>query len=73
MRFRSAITGRWVTRFFARTNPNTTVGESITPSIVLDNEGGLDERPGTMQCQYCGKWTRSFDVCEWCGSDLRED
>lgn len=27
MKFRSAITGRWVTRLFARTNPATTVSE----------------------------------------------
>lgn len=71
-RFRSAITGRWVTRLFAKKNPATTVSESTGTTIIIDDGDGHDELPGTIQCQFCGKWTRTSDVCEWCGSMLNE-
>ena len=72
MRFRSAITGRFVRKLFAMTNRATTVSESTTAPDHEDDGEGLDERPGTVQCQYCGRYTRQLDVCEWCGSELYE-
>lgn len=62
-RFRSAITGRWVTRLFARKNPETTVSETATSfsgvTIKLD------------PCPFCGKlidWSEG--VCKYCGSEI---
>jgi hypothetical protein len=72
-RFRSAISGRWVSRLFARSNPDTTVSESTGTIHEVSTEDGSDERPGTMQCQYCARWTsKGASICEWCGSELEE-
>ena len=64
MKFRSAITGRWVTRLFARRNPRTTV-----------SEGSKAKAPAELvDCPYCGhRIATDATVCRWCGTDLLED
>jgi hypothetical protein len=58
-RFRSAITGKWVSRLFAKQHPMTTVSETITHNAgnVLTwppNPTITGSAPPTPQCQYCG-------------------
>jgi hypothetical protein len=53
--FRSAITGRFVSRFFAKKNPDTTVS-SISPFT---------------KCKSCRKLIRREDgVCFWCKTEV---
>lgn len=73
MNFRSAISGRWVTRLFARANPATTVSESSGVTHVITVDGSVETAERTEQCQFCGKWIKpSSWVCEFCGSELTE-
>ena len=64
-RFRSAVTGRWVAKLFARQHPDTTVGER-TPQ---------KKRPADpVPCPYCGHLLDSdATFCPYCGTDLLED
>ena len=62
MKFRSAITGRWVTRLFARRNPRTTVSENQA-------QYAKDE-----PCPYCGhRIAADATFCPYCATDLLED
>ena len=63
MKFRSAITGRWVTRLFARMNPHTTV-----------SEGKAEAPVELMDCPYCGhRLDADATFCPYCATDLLED
>lgn len=68
-RFRSAITGRFVTWLYARYFGDTTVSEEVTP-----RQATMDmpfER--TQQCQFCGAYVIYSDVvCPKCHSELDE-
>lgn len=68
-RFRSAISGRWVTKLFARQNPATTVSETADAQTIKVEASGL-----IVQCQFCGEevgWaTRE---CPNCHADLVGD
>jgi hypothetical protein len=65
-RFRSAVTGNWVSRLFAVKNPRTTISETITHTTT----GGIVTYPPqvtttgtTPQCQYCGTYV-TWDALE---------
>ena len=62
--FRSARTGRWVSRLLAKLHPATTVSESASsgPVFVVDD---------ARSCPFCGKQLKAASVvCEFCGSEL---
>lgn len=67
-RFRSAISGQWVTRLFAKRNPATTVSETTGTTTIIS--GSV---PTFTPCGYCGKlidWSEG--MCRYCGSELDE-
>jgi len=66
MRFRDAISGKFVTRLFARLNPRTTVSERGREKPQTTGE--------MVPCPYCG-YPLSVDAtfCPRCGTDLLED
>ena len=62
-RFRSAISGRWVTRLFARSHPSTTISERTGTTITIKLE----------PCGYCGKLVDYTEgMCKYCGTELDE-
>jgi sarcosine oxidase delta subunit len=84
MKFRSAITGRWVTHLFAKKNPATTVSEKEKAATTAstgnwkppwDADGKWDVSSAGLfiPCPYCDKLIQKGDkFCQWCQSEIDE-
>lgn len=79
MNFRSAISGRWVARLFARSNPATTASESSAKTVTfttpnpypfptITGVGGPFK--AQIRCRHCDKLTPIDAACRWCQSEL---
>lgn len=70
-RYRSAITGRFMTKKLAKQEPATSVSESTGRAFTINlNDNPVSQFTAFTHCQACGKSMRTDDaVCPHCQSE----